>query len=59
MVYAIRVDHLERLEIALIAAGGDVSPGALVEDYDQWLGSEPEVIDREKAQLLAALGVGP
>jgi hypothetical protein len=30
-----------------------------VDMFDQWLESEPEVVDAEKAQLMAALGVGP
>jgi hypothetical protein len=36
-----------------------VTLGQRVDQFDEWLESEPEVIDRDKAQLLAALGVGP
>lgn len=59
MVYALQIDYWQALELAAISGGGELSPGDLVEKFDVWLNSEPEVIDREKAQLLTALGVGP
>jgi hypothetical protein len=36
-----------------------VTLGQRVDQFDEWLESEPPAIDREKAQLFAALGVGP
>jgi hypothetical protein len=53
------VDQKIALELAVISGGGELSPGELVDEFDAWLNSEPEVIDSEKAQLLTALGVGP
>ena len=55
---------MQALDLAVITgsmARGDseIVPGEMVEKFDDWLYSEPEVIDREKAQLFAALGVGP
>lgn len=58
VAYAIQVDQKERIEAACIAAGAEVELGAAVEEFDEWLESEPEVIDNDRAQLLAALGVG-
>jgi hypothetical protein len=59
VVYALQIDHLQRFELALISAGGELSLGELVEKHDEWLYSEPDPIDTEKAQLFAALGVAP
>lgn len=59
MVYALQVDQKQALELAVISGGGELSPGDLVDEFDEWLNSEPVVIDREKAQLLTALGVAP
>lgn len=50
---------MHALELAIISGGGEVTPGQFVDEFDAWLLSEPEPVDREKAQLLAALGVGP
>ena len=59
MVYAIELDHTQALELAVIAAGGEMQPGELVAKYNDWLLSEPVAVDIETAQLMAALGVGP
>jgi len=59
VAYAIQLDHIQRMELAVLSAGGAIEPGDLVDKFDEWLTSEPEVIDTEKAQLMAALGVGP
>jgi hypothetical protein len=59
VVYAIQIEHTQALELAVISGGGELLPGELTEKFDEWLLSEPEPVDREKAQLLAALGVGP
>ena len=59
VVYAIQVDQMQALELAVISGGGGLVPGEMVEKFNDWLYSEPVVIDREKAQLFAALGVGP
>jgi hypothetical protein len=59
VVYAIQFEHRQAIELAAISAGGGMVPGELTDEFDQWLLSEPEPVDREKAQLLAALGVGP
>lgn len=59
MVYALQVDQKQALELAVISGGGELSPGELVDEFDEWLNSEPEVVDSDKAQLLTALGVGP
>ena len=50
---------MQALELAVISGGGELVPGDMVEKFDVWLLSEPPVVDREKAQLFAALGVGP
>lgn len=57
VVYALQVDQLQALELAYIAAGVDLEPGALVDKFDTWLRAEPAPVDTEKAQLMAALGV--
>lgn len=57
-----RVDSIERYALALISSGQtaeEFTPDDAIADYDTWLNSEPELVDAEKAQLLAALGVGP
>jgi hypothetical protein len=59
VVYAIQVEQFRELELAIISGGGELTPGEKVDGYDQWLYSEPEPVDHEKAQLFAALGVGP
>lgn len=59
MVYAIQVDYLQRIELAEVAAGAEVVIGNRVDEFDAWLESAPEVIDTDKAQLMAALGVAP
>ena len=59
MVYALHVDQLAALELAYIGGGADLQPGDLIDRFDTWLGSKPEPVDRERAQLLAALGVAP
>ena len=59
MVYALNVDQLQAVELAYIGSGSSVEPGTLVDRYDTWLGSVPEPVDTERAQLLAALGVAP
>jgi hypothetical protein len=59
VVYSIQVDQWQALELAVISGGGELVPGEYVEKFDEWLMSEPPVVDVEKAQLLAALGVGP
>lgn len=59
MVYAIQVDRRTALELAVISGGGKLDPGELVDEFDEWLLTEPEPVDRDKAQLLTALGVGP
>ena len=58
-MYAIQVDQMRELELAVISGGGELEPGEGVAKFDAWLNSEPEPYDHEKAQLLAALGVGP
>lgn len=58
MAYTIQVDQIERVEIAALAAGAEIEIGDGVADFDEWLDSEPEVIDSDKARLLSALGVG-
>lgn len=47
------------LELAAISGGGDMTPGDMVDKFDEWLNNEPPPVDVEKAQLFAALGVGP
>jgi hypothetical protein len=59
VVYAIQVDQMQALELAVISGGGELVPGEMVEKFDEWLFTEPAPVDREKAQLFAALGVGP
>jgi hypothetical protein len=59
VVYAIQIEHMQALELAVISSGGELVPGEVTEKFDEWLLAEPEPVDREKAQLLAALGVGP
>lgn len=59
MVYALQVDQFQALELAVISGGGELELGEYVEKFDAWLNSEPEPVDHEKAQLFAALGVGP
>lgn len=59
MVYAIQADQMQALELAVISGGSDLKPGEMLDKFDAWLLSEPPVVDREKTQLLAALGVGP
>ena len=51
---------MQAYELAAISAGGgDVTPGDFVAEFNEWLESEPVPVDTEKAELLAALGVGP
>lgn len=50
---------MQALELAVISGGGELVPGEMTDKFDEWLMTEPEPVDREKAQLLAALGVGP
>lgn len=50
---------MQALELAVISGGGELEPGEMLEKFDDWLLSEPPVVDHEKTQLLAALGVGP
>jgi hypothetical protein len=59
VVYAIQVDQMQALELAVISGGGELVPGEMVEKFDDWLFTEPPPVDVEKAQLLAALGVAP
>jgi hypothetical protein len=59
VVYAIQIEHTQALELALISRGGELVPGEMTDKFDAWLLAEPEPVDQEKAQLLAALGVGP
>lgn len=59
VVYAIQSDQWQAYELAAISAGSEITPGDLVEKFDDWLFAEPEPVDREKDQLFAALGVGP
>lgn len=59
MAYAIQADQMQALELAVISGGGDMAPGDMVEKFDNWLHAEPPPVDVEKAQLFAALGVGP
>jgi hypothetical protein len=57
-----RVDSIERHALALIGSGctdAEFTTEVAIDDYDTWLNSEPEQVDTEKVQLLAALGVGP
>lgn len=58
-MYAIQVEHTQALELAVISGGGKLVPGEMTDKFDEWLMTEPEPVDRETAQLLAALGVGP
>lgn len=58
MAYAIQVDQIERIEIAALTSGAEIEIGDSLANFDEWLDSEPEVIDNDKARLLAALGVG-
>ena len=53
------MDHIRELELAAISGGGEIVPGEMVDKFDEWLIGEPEPFDHEKAQLFAALGVGP
>lgn len=50
---------MQALELAAISGGGELEPGEMVDKFDDWLMSEPAPVDVEKAQLFAALGVGP
>jgi hypothetical protein len=59
VVYAIQIEQIRELELALLSGGGDLEPGDLLDKFDEWLLSEPEPYDHEKAQLFGALGVGP
>jgi hypothetical protein len=59
VVYAIQVDQIQAQELAVISGGGKLVPGEMVDEFDDWLMSEPPPVDVEKAQLLAALGVAP
>jgi hypothetical protein len=59
VVYALQVDQLQALEVAVISGGGEIVPGELVDKFNTWLESEPAPIDTEREQLLAALGVSP
>lgn len=59
MVYSIQIDQIQALELAVISGGGELVPGEMVDEFDDWLYTEPPPVDRKKAQLLAALGVGP
>lgn len=60
MVYAIQIDQTQALELAALSAGGgDITPGEMVDKFNEWLESEPEVVEPGKAQLMAALGVKP
>jgi hypothetical protein len=59
VVYAIQVDQIQAIELAVISGGGELVPGEMVEKFDDWLFTEPPPVDVEKAQLFAALGVGP
>lgn len=59
VVYAIQVDQTQAFELAVISGGGKLEPGEMLDKLDEWLMSEPPPVDREKAQLFAALGVGP
>lgn len=59
MVYTIQIEQTQALELAVISGGGELVPGEMVDKFDDWLMSEPQPVDREKAQLFAALGVGP
>lgn len=59
MVYAIQAEQTRELELAVISSGGELEPGDLLDKLDDWLISEPEKYDHEKAQLFGALGVGP
>lgn len=58
MAYTIQVDQIERVELAALANGAEIEIGEGVANFDEWLDSVPEVIDNDKARLLAALGVG-
>jgi len=59
VAYAIQWDQTYELELAVISGGGELQPGEMTDKFDDWLMTEPEPVDREKAQLFAALGVGP
>jgi hypothetical protein len=59
VVYALQVDQMQALELAAIAAGAEVVPGDMVDKFETWLWSEPDPVDTERAQLMAALGVSP
>jgi hypothetical protein len=59
VVYALQIDQLQALEHAAISGGGEIAPGSMVDSFEEWLSSEPEPVDIERAQLMAALGVSP
>ena len=53
------IDQLQAIENAVISGGREIAPGDMAEKFDTWLESEPEPVDTERAQLMAALGVSP
>jgi hypothetical protein len=59
VVYAIRVEALERYVLAAVAAGADVDPDEQRARFDKWLESVPDAVaDPERYELMQALGLG-